>query len=148
MIDRLKTWFEGHRPPEVHSTEPEIALTALLLEATNVDGSQDEAEMRVAKEILARECAGSDPDELIAKAKSRMTDHHDLVGFTKILKAQYPHEDRVVLMELLWEVAYADGKIDPMEDMLLRKLAGLLYIDDRERGLARQRVEAKLRLES
>jgi Uncharacterized protein conserved in bacteria len=51
---------------------------------------------------------------------------------------------RILLLELLWEVAYADGKIDPMEDMLLRKLAGLLYIDDRERGLARQRVEARL----
>ncbi len=144
MLERLKTWFEGHRPEEAQTMEPEIALTAILLEATEVDGAQETDELRVAKEILARECPDHDTDDLIAKATSRLDRQHDLVGFTKILKSQYPHEERILLLELLWEVAYADGKIDPMEDMLFRKLAGLLYIDDRERGLARQRVEARL----
>jgi uncharacterized tellurite resistance protein B-like protein len=40
----------------------------------------------------------------------------------------------------LWEVVYADGSIDALEDTLLRRLGGLIYVPDRERGAARQRV--------
>jgi len=41
---------------------------------------------------------------------------------------------------MLWEVAYADGVLDPHEDMLLRQIAGLIHVPDRERGLARKRA--------
>ena len=41
---------------------------------------------------------------------------------------------------MLWEVAYADGVLDEYEDSLLRRVGGLIYVPDRERGMARQRV--------
>jgi uncharacterized tellurite resistance protein B-like protein len=44
---------------------------------------------------------------------------------------------------MLWDVAYADGVLDPEEDLLIRRIAGLIYVDDRERVLARQRVLAR-----
>jgi len=43
-------------------------------------------------------------------------------------------------MEMLWEVVQADGVVDALEDTLLRRIGGLLYVPDRERGAARQRV--------
>jgi uncharacterized tellurite resistance protein B-like protein len=49
-------------------------------------------------------------------------------------------EDRIRLIEMLWEVAYADGVLDPEEDMLLRRIAGLVYVSDQDRVAARQRV--------
>ena len=49
-------------------------------------------------------------------------------------------EQRVGIIEMLWEVAYADGVLDPHEDMLLRQIAGLIHVPDRERGLARKRA--------
>jgi uncharacterized tellurite resistance protein B-like protein len=52
-------------------------------------------------------------------------------------------EERVELIEMLWGVAYADGVLDPEEDLLVRRIAGLIHVDDRERVLARQRVLAR-----
>jgi uncharacterized tellurite resistance protein B-like protein len=45
---------------------------------------------------------------------------------------------------MLWEVAYADGVLDPLEDVLLRRLGGLIDVSDHERGAARLRVLARL----
>jgi uncharacterized tellurite resistance protein B-like protein len=45
---------------------------------------------------------------------------------------------------MLWEVVYARGNLTPEEDALIRKVAGLLYVSDRDRGLARQRVLHRL----
>ena len=45
---------------------------------------------------------------------------------------------------MLWTVAYADGVLDPEEDMLVRQIAGLIHVPDKERGLGRQRALAKL----
>jgi uncharacterized tellurite resistance protein B-like protein len=47
---------------------------------------------------------------------------------------------------MLWEVAYADGVLDPYEDALIRKVAGLVYVTDQERGFARKRVRERLGL--
>jgi uncharacterized tellurite resistance protein B-like protein len=48
---------------------------------------------------------------------------------------------------MLWEVAYADGVLDEYEDSLLRRVGGLIYVPDRERGMARQRVLRRLGLD-
>ena len=50
------------------------------------------------------------------------------------------YEERVHLIEMLWDVAYADGVLDPNEDTLIRKVAGLIYVSDHDRGAARRRV--------
>ncbi|MEM1306630.1 MAG: TerB family tellurite resistance protein, partial [Pseudomonadota bacterium] len=49
-------------------------------------------------------------------------------------------EERVGIIEMMWRVALADGEIDTHEDALLRQVAGLLHVPDRDRGLARQRA--------
>jgi uncharacterized tellurite resistance protein B-like protein len=51
---------------------------------------------------------------------------------------------RIRLIEMMWEVAYADGKLDPEEDVLLRRVAGLIYISDEDRVAARQRVLSRI----
>jgi uncharacterized tellurite resistance protein B-like protein len=53
----------------------------------------------------------------------------------------------VELIEMLWEVAYADGVLDEYEDSLLRRVGGLIYVPDRERGEARRRVLKRLGLD-
>jgi uncharacterized tellurite resistance protein B-like protein len=56
--------------------------------------------------------------------------------------------ERIQLIEMLWEVAYADGVLDPEEDLLIRRVAGLIAVEDRERVLARQRVAARRGIQS
>ena len=67
-----------------------------------------------------------------------------LYGFARTVNERLPRERRVGLIEMLWEVAYADGVLDPLEDSLLRRIGGLIDVSDRERGEARLRVLAQL----
>ncbi|HEV2547290.1 MAG TPA: TerB family tellurite resistance protein, partial [Stellaceae bacterium] len=68
----------------------------------------------------------------------------ELFRFTRIINARLTSEQRVELIEMLWEVAYADGILDPLEDAMLRQVGGLVDVADAERGAARQRVMKRL----
>jgi uncharacterized tellurite resistance protein B-like protein len=67
-----------------------------------------------------------------------------LFGFARTINERLGRERRIELIEMLWEVAYADGVLDPLEDTLLRRIGGLIDVPDRERGAARLRVLARL----
>ena len=60
--------------------------------------------------------------------------------FSRAVKDAVPHEERIWLIERVWEVAQADGVMDHYEANLVRRLCGLLYVSDKESGLARRRV--------
>ena len=62
------------------------------------------------------------------------------------VKDGFDQEERIRLIEMLWEVAYADGELHDYEASLMRRITGLLYISDRDSGEARQRVLARLGL--
>jgi uncharacterized tellurite resistance protein B-like protein len=65
-------------------------------------------------------------------------------GFTTAIKDGFEPAERVELIEMLWEVVYADGQLHDYEASLLRRIAGLLYVSDRNSGEARKRVLARL----
>jgi uncharacterized tellurite resistance protein B-like protein len=85
----------------------------------------------------------SDCEKLIAAAQSHAAELVQLHGHTSAIAEAMSPAQRVELIEMLWDVAYADGVLDPEEDLLIRRIAGLIYVDDRERVLARQRVLAR-----
>ena len=60
-------------------------------------------------------------------------------------KHGFSYEERVALMETLWEVVYADGHADPFEDQLMRRIGGLIAVTDRDRGHARKRAQSRHR---
>jgi uncharacterized tellurite resistance protein B-like protein len=71
-------------------------------------------------------------------------DISEIFGFTRTLRQHFTHEERIEMMEMLWEVAYADGMLHDYEASLLRQITGLLYVTDQESGAARKRVRARL----
>ena len=72
-----------------------------------------------------------------------------LAPFTRVLKAEFDAAERLSMMQQLWQVVLADGELHAYEDSLVRRIAGLLHIDDGDRALARRRAQACLaRLES
>ncbi len=81
---------------------------------------------------------------LTAAAEQAVEDSHQLFPFTREICKRLSPEVRIEIIEMLWQVAYADGVLDPHEDMLLRRIAGLIHVPDRERGIARQRALEKL----
>jgi uncharacterized tellurite resistance protein B-like protein len=88
-----------------------------------------------------------DADKLLAAGETAASESAELFHFTRIVNERLSFEERVELIEMLWEVAYADGVLDEYEDSLLRRVGGLIYVPDRDRGVARQHVLKRLGLD-
>jgi uncharacterized tellurite resistance protein B-like protein len=150
MLDRLHRLLTG-RPPQAqgaaHSFEErQLAAAALMVEAATMDDSFDAAEReRIA--ALVQERFALSPEEardLVTEAERAASASVEWHGFTRAIKEGFDQAERVELIEMLWEVAYADGELHDYEASLLRRVAGLLYVSDRDSGEARQRVLARL----
>ena len=149
MINRIKALFAVE--PEVAAAEggpsgKHLAAAALLVEAAYIDESFEAAEQDAILDIVRRRFELSDGEaaSLIEAAHRVQRDAHDLVRFTRAIKEHFDHSERIELMEMLWEVVYADGRVDAFEANLLRRIGGLIYVSDRERGAAQKRVAARL----
>ena len=73
-----------------------------------------------------------------------MRETSQLYAFTRVVKDRFDEIERVDMIEMLWEVAFADGHADDFEHNLIQRVAGLIYVSDRDRGAARKRVMARL----
>jgi uncharacterized tellurite resistance protein B-like protein len=122
-----------------------IAAAALLVETASIDDAFDEAERNAATRLLQDRfgLAAVEARRLLAEGQRKRDASAQLYGFTRAVNEQLDPTERIELIEMLWEVALADGTLDPLEDTLLRRVGGLIDVPDRERGLARQRVEAR-----
>lgn len=147
MINTLIQLFTN---PEADADLPEDAgreaVAALLVAAASADGVYDAVEAATITRVLAGHFS---LDAIAAEAlrgdgEIAYREANDLVRFTRAIKRVVPHKERVDLIEAIWEVAYSDGARDHTESALVRKLCGLLYVEDRDAGLARQRVKARL----
>jgi len=147
MIDRLLGFLTGAAPPKVSESDGlELAVAALLIEAGRMDDRLDAAERQTIEQLLQRRFALA-PDavrELVAAAEQKVTQSAQYYPFIREINTRLSGEERAGIVEMLWRVAYADGVLDPHEDALLRQIAGLIHVPDRDRGLARQRALAEI----
>ena len=123
-----------------------LSVAVLLVEAARQDDRFDEKERAVIADLLTRKFELT-PDEsaaLLEAGEARAREMVQLHGHTSAVFEAMTPDERVHLVEMLWEVAYADGVLDPEEDLLIRRIAGLIAVSDRDRVLARQRVVARL----
>lgn len=81
---------------------------------------------------------------MIDEAVDAVNQTGQLYGFTRVVTDRYEPVDRIAMIEMLWEVAFADGQVDHFESNLIQRIGGLLFVTDRDRGLAKQRVMARL----
>ena len=149
MIDRIKILLRGADPDGDGQTEPDapkLAAAALLVEAACMDGHFDGDERDAVCAALGAHfgLSESEADTLIEEAEAAHHEATDLHRFTRAINDRYDHGDRLAVMEMLWEVVYADGRLHAYEANLIRRVGGLLHITDRERGEARKRVLARL----
>ncbi|MFN3936736.1 MAG: TerB family tellurite resistance protein [Gemmobacter sp.] len=129
-------------PETLPEPECRLALAALMVRVARADGDYATAEVARIDRLLAARY-GLDPDaatRLRAEAEVLESEAPDTVRFTRALKAAVPLEDRAGLVEALWSVALTDGRRDDAEDRLMRMVANLLGITDRDSALARQRA--------
>ncbi|EPX75911.1 TerB family tellurite resistance protein [Salipiger mucosus] len=132
-------------PAPLPDEDARLALTALLVRVARSDESYDESEReRIDRIVAAR--YGLSPFEaakLRGEAEGLEGEAPDTVRFTRAIKDAVDYEHRIAVVEALWQVVLADGVREAEEDALLRLVANLLGINDRDSALARQRVEAK-----
>jgi uncharacterized tellurite resistance protein B-like protein len=148
MMDRLKAWLTEEQQGELSGDRDtlQLAVAALLMEAAHVDGSLGERERAAVQRLLERKfgLSAAASQALAATGEQQAERSAQLFGFTRTISERMPPERRVELIEMLWEVAYADGVLDPLEDAMLRQVGGLIDVADAERGAARQRVLKRL----
>jgi uncharacterized tellurite resistance protein B-like protein len=150
MINRIKKLFsgvDGDRVPAQASVEAHaLAAAVLMVEAARLDGDFDISERQSIRSLVTRHFGldEEETDTLIDEAESVHDDANHLVQFTRTIKESYPPEERIAIIEMLWEVVYADGVLHDYEANLLRRIGGLIYVSDRDRGEARKRVTERL----
>ncbi len=152
MINRVKALFVERRgAPQVrdagHSHEElRIAAAALMVEAAQLDDTFDARERDKIRELVTVrfELDAEEGDSLIEEAEARVAESIQIHGFTRVIKAKFSQEERIELVEMLWEVVYADGELHHYEANLMRSLAGLLQVSDRAAGAARKRARERL----
>ena len=128
-------------------TDPvKLASAALLARAAWLDGELDGAEETALKRLMVERFSINETEAqaIITEATEDVDNGNDIYKYTKVVRNSFDNAERVALMEMLWEIVYSDGELHDFEATLMRRLAGLLYVDDRESGAARKRALEKL----
>ncbi len=122
--------------------EHRLALTSLLVRLARTDGDYAASEMiRIEQIAMARfGLTKAEAAELRAQAEDVEAEAPDTVRFTRAIKEAVPYDERIGVVEGLWQVALADGARDQDEDALVRLVTSFLGVSDRDSALARQRV--------
>jgi uncharacterized tellurite resistance protein B-like protein len=151
MFDRLRrilTIPESSQgaPPRHSFEERQLAAAALMIEAASMDSEFGATERTKIAELVETQFALSsdEAEDLLAEAERMASESVQWQGFTRAIKDGFDHEERIELIEMLWEVVYADGELHDYEASLLRRVTGLLYVSDRDSGEARKRVLERL----
>jgi len=148
MIEHIKALLTGRageaagREADHEIKELQRAVAAILIQAARLDGEFGDDERNRVETLLAERfsLAPAEVAALIQTAERMSEEAVDSYEFTRKISQQFDHEERVGIVEMLWDVAYADGSLHPYEGNLLRRVAGLLYVTDQESGAARKRV--------
>ena len=145
MFDALLRRLTAPEPEPVTGTDARLALAALLVRIARADGEYAREEIaRIDKLLSNRYGLGPfEAAQLRGEAEQLEAEAPDTVRFTRAIKDAVPYEDRASVVESLWEIVLADGVRDHEEDALMRLVAPMLGINDRDSALARQRVENK-----
>lgn len=153
MLKAITRFLEDHlqregNDPAIrdHEQELRVASAALAVEALRADQEVGAEERHAAMRGLGKlfRLTPEETQELMGLAEQEADDHTSLFQFTHVVDRNYPREDKIRLVELLWQVVYADGHKDAREEHLVRKIADLLHVPHRDFIQARLRVEEGL----
>ena len=146
MLQSLKNLFASDQAlnTETENTEIDI-LSGLMIEAANTDGEVTQEELNKISHSLIN-VFKEDPKAVevsLTKAFENKDNLKSLYYYTSKLNKSYSNENKIKLIEVLWEIILADNEIHDFETNLIRRLAGLLYISDVDCGNAKIRAGKK-----
>ncbi len=140
--------FSRDQTPDDNASEEtdlRLAVAALLVEAARADDHYEDHEKTVIDRALAAtfDLSAEEAKALRATGETAQEGALDIQRFTRVAK-QLGAEEKIAFVEQLWEIVLSDAVRDPFEDALIRRICGLIYLEDRKSGAARARVLARL----
>ena len=146
MLQSLKNIFASDQILNSETDNEEIdILSGLMIEAANTDGEVTQEELNKISHSLIN-VFKEDPKVVelsLTKAFENKDNSKSLYYYTSKLNKSYSNENKIKLLEVLWQIILADDEIHDFETNLIRRLAGLLYISDVECGNAKIRASKK-----
>jgi uncharacterized tellurite resistance protein B-like protein len=151
MLDGLRQFIADGVSPHAHDNRSgddsgyRLAATALLIHVISLDGAPSDAERRKLHSLIESRF-GLDPgtaDQLIASATLVEGEAVDLYHFTSVIMRQVDEEGRLRIVEMMWELVYADGQVSEFEDNVVWRAADLLAVSSRDRIELKHRVAAR-----
>lgn len=146
MLDAIQDFFRARIDPQHKAGDEQrslqLATAALLFEMLRADHQEDPEERRTLESVL-RKCFSLSRDEtreLAALADDEAANAVSLYQFTGLINRHFSPQQKIQVVEMLWQVAYADGRLDRYEEALVRKIADLIHVPHRDFIRAKHRV--------
>jgi len=147
MFESFKSFItefvDGERHPDQFAEDDyRLAAAAMLVHTAAIDGEMSQSERDKLHAVIKQRFALDDAttDELITKATAAEHESVDLYHFTYQLNRALDDDGRAKIVEMMWEIVYADGQRDELEDNLIWRAADLLGVSAHERIALRRRV--------
>ncbi len=137
MLNTIRAFLERQLAPPAGARDPagtghtvELATAALIAETMRIDGEIGDAERSVALDAICGKLGLSpqESSELLDAARDEVRQASDYFQFTSLINRHFTQEQKVRVIELMWRVAWADGRIDDHELHLIRRIADLLHV--------------------
>ena len=141
----LKQFRKRNETPQDPAAPRRLAVATLLVEIARADFEVDSSERAAVRHMLAS-AYELDPESarLLAEEAERAADESvSLHEFTSRLNEELSPPEKVAIIEMLWQVAFADGRLDKYEEHLVRKAADLLYVPHRRFIRAKLKIEGE-----
>jgi uncharacterized tellurite resistance protein B-like protein len=147
MISKIKQFYEKHisssqeSPEKVSEHALQIATAALLIEMMRADTEITEDEQQTITATIKSKFKLTDQEtnELLLLAEEEIWESTGYFEFTSLMNRGFSYEEKIKVIEHLWDIAYADAILDKHEEYMVRKIAGLIHVSHRDF------IEAKLR---
>ena len=138
------SFFKNKEKNELTNNEPYSKIASLLIHAAKIDEAYEEKEKEIIKKTLIDLGAeSSDIDKIISNATIIEENSNQILDFTREIK-KIPKSDKIKIIESLWKIIYSNNTADIYETNLMRRLAGLLYIDPKTMGDLREKAKKEL----
>lgn len=152
MLQLLKDFLNevgvGEKPANRFSdNDYRLAAAALLIHVMSIDGQENGAEQDKLHDLLKRQFALDDDavSELISAATAADREAVDLYGFTSLINRSLDEDGRRRIVKMMWEMVYADGRMNEFEDNVVWRASDLLGISQRDRVEMRREVAGDLK---
>jgi uncharacterized tellurite resistance protein B-like protein len=125
----------GKHPAHFEPNDYRLAAAALLVHAAEIDGNISDVERTTLHQVIKRhfDLDETQTDTLLAEATQAEQEAVDLYHFTRLLNGALDEDGRRRMVEMMWEIVYADGRVTEFESNLIWRAADLLGISSRER---------------